>query len=300
MRVTERVAEWLGPESIAGATFRVLITTYEDWRDGRVIRLGGALAYYGLFSLASVLALALSLSHALLGRDQVQDFIGEQLQDLLGDSISPEASVTLNDLLANSTSSLGLVGLVGLFITGSLVFLALEDALNYIWGIPVRVGIRFTIKRRVLAAFVMFSAAALIVLSIVVQAVTALLGDLVPQSLPLVDVLETILASLLSWATLIIAIVLLFRYFPATPVSWRASIVGGSITSGVMVIGTSLIGWYLRTYGASSISGAASSVLLILVWIFYEAQMLLAGAQLTKTLSDRWAPVIVEPDANNA
>ena len=83
------------------------------------------------------------------------------------------------------------------------------------------------------------------------------------------------------------ALLLLFRYLPTIEVPWRIAFVGALVTAAFLTVGTSLIGWYLRTIGASSLSGAASTPIAVLLWIYYEAQILLAGVQLTHVLDER-------------
>ena len=267
-------------------TIDVGVATYQAWRDDRTIRLGAGLAYYGLFSLASVFSISLWMVQVLSSRADVENFLATALEDALGDA-APDAATTISNALDQvSGGSLGLVGLVSLLITGSLFFLALEDALNQIWGVPVRHGIRWTIRRRLTSFLVLFGAASAIILSVAVQAVTSLVERIIPGSLGS-NALGSLMATGLGLLVLVVAVILLLLFLPSADVSRRAAIVSGVVTAGLLVVGTALIGWYLRTFGATSVTGAAASILAILFWIFYEAQILLAGAQLSKVLTLR-------------
>lgn len=264
---------------------RIVLDTYGSWRNDRTIRLGAGLAYYGLFSLASVLTLSLGIIRLLGQRSEVEGYLSERFEDAFGD-IGVEAAELITEQLDGSAGAqLGLIGLGSLLVTGSLFFLALEDALNQIWGVPVRSGIRSTIRRRLVAFLVLFAAALTLVASLTVQTVTSLLESFVPNSVVGFSAVSTLVTSLLSWSLLAGAVVLLFRFLPSAEVPWRPAIVSGVASAALLVIGTALVGRYLRTFGGSSLSGAASSVLAVLVWIFFEAQILLAGAQLSKVLT---------------
>lgn len=280
---------------LARRGWRVLLETYHAWRDGRTIRLGAALAFYGLFSLASVVAVTLWLVRVLFRSSDIEEFLTERLGEAFGE-IGAQIGVSLSEGIETGGSGLGLVGIVSLLVTGSLFFVALEDALNQIWGEPVKAGLWWTVRRRLVALVVLLAAAATIVASVAVQAVTTVLERFVPGFLPGLSGLAALLASVATWTVLLLAIVLLFRFLPAARVGWREAIVAGVLTSALLVLGTAAIGWYLRTFGATSVTGAASAVFAVLLWIFYEAQILLAGAQLCAVLNRPPAPPAGETD----
>ena len=272
----------LGPVAV-----RVVVDTYGSWRADRTIRLGAGLAYYGLFSLASVLTLSLGIVRLLGRRNDVDSYLAQRFEEIFGE-IGAELSGMLAEQLSGGTGAqLGLIGLGSLLVTGSLFFLALEDALNQIWGMPVRVGIRSSIRRRLVAFLVLFGAALTLVVSLAVQTSSSLIEALLPGEALGVSALVSFVASSLSWLVLAGAVVLLFRFLPSADIPWRPAITSGVATSALLIVGTALIGAYLRRFGATSLSGAASSLLAVLFWIYYEAQILLAGAQLLKVLTER-------------
>jgi membrane protein len=277
-------------------TIGILHETYGSWRADRTIRLGAGLAYYGLFSLASVLTLSLGIVRVLGQRNDIEAYLGDRLGEIFGE-IGVEASELLAGKLAGSTGTqLGLIGLGSLLVTGSLFFLALEDALNQIWGMPVRLGIRSSIRRRLVAFLVLFGAALTLVASFAVQTSSSLIEALVPGEVIGVSAVASLIASLLSWLVLAGAVILLFRFLPSADIPWRPAVISGVAASALLIVGTALIGMYLRRFGASSLSGAASSLLAVLVWIYYEAQILLAGAQLSKVLTRRRLATIAGPE----
>ncbi len=267
----------------------LLRDTYNSWREDRTIRLGAGLAYYGLFSLTSVIAMSIALIR-LLGRSKlVEEAFADRLDEFVGeyDEAADIIASIFDEFAGPSGTSIGLIGLGTLLVTGSLFFLALEDAVHQIFGVPVGAGLKYTVRRRAVSLLVLLGACLTIVLALAVQAASGLLELLVPDGTPASGVVSAVVASVLGWAVLVGALILLLRYLPSVEVRWRTALVAAATTGIFLVIGTSLIGWYLRTVGASSVGGAASTPIAVLLWIYYEAQILLAGVQLTHVMTER-------------
>ena len=272
----------------ASEALDVVRATYDGWRDDRTIRLGAGLAYYGLFSLTSVVAVAFGMLRIVGRNGTLEAELTDRITELGGAQAADAVGEAFNRLDGSAGTTVGLVGLGSLLITGSLFFLALEDAIHQIWDVPVRVGLRSSMRRRLISLVVLLGAAATLVLALAVQAASSVLERFVPGSAPGLELLSTLLTSAASWSVLAGALVLLFKYLPTVDVAWRPMLVAAVVTSAFIVIGTALIGWYLRTVGASSLGGVASTPLAVLVWIYYEAQILLAGIQLSKVLGQDW------------
>jgi membrane protein len=181
-------------------------------------------------------------------------------------------------------ASLGLVGAASLILTASLLVLALQDALNTIWERPVRLGIRHTLMRRLVAFVVVAGAGGVLILSFALNAVTGFLNQLVPD-VAVVESLQEVVGLATSWALAIGVVALLFRYLPDVRVSWVPVLIGATVTALLLAVGTVLVGAYLRRYAASSLVGVTGSVFLVLLWIYYEAQIVLAGAEFTRVLA---------------
>ncbi len=269
--------------------WRLVVATHESWRDQRTIRLGAGLAYYGLFSLTSVLTMSLALVR-LFGRSlDVEAAVADWVEELVGDPAQAAEIVAtaFGDIEESTGAPIGLIGLGGLLITGSLFFLALEDAIHHIFGVPVRAGIVPTVRRRLVSLLVLIGACLTLLTSLAVQTASGFLEQFLPGSQQDTGLVSSFVSNLPSVAVLTGALVLLLRYVPTVDVSWRVALLGAVVTSSFLVIGTSLFGWYLRTIGSSSPEGAASTPIAILVWIYFEVQILLVGVQLTKVMHDR-------------
>jgi membrane protein len=265
----------------------IVTAVYASWRDDRTMRLGAGIAYYGLFSLSSVVAVSLGLLRVVGRNATVEEAMTEQLEGLFGADAAASVQALFERVDGSAGTVVGLFGLASLLVTGSLLFLALEDAMHQIWDVPVRVGLRSTMRRRLISLVVLIGASVTLVLSFAVQAAASLFEKLLPGSAPGLDALAAFMTNAMTWTLLAGAVALLFKYLPSVEVSWRNAVVAAIATAALLVVGTALIGWYLRTIGANSLGGAVSTPLAVLTWIYYEAQIVLAGVQLTKVLQRR-------------
>jgi membrane protein len=272
---------------LATSLVDAVLETYGEWRRHRTIRLGAGLAYYGLFSFVPLLAVSLSLAGLFFAQADVQQYLSDQLSGIIG-ADSDEVASSLSRALDNGGSlvGVGIVGLLSLLFTASLLVIALQDALNSIWERPVREGFQHTVLRRLAAFAVVFACGVVMILSFALNSVSALLGRLVPDG-ALFESLGELFGTAASWVLLGGVLTLLFRYLGDVQVPWRSVVPGAAITALLVAVGTVAIGAYLRRYAASSLLGATGSVFLVLLWIYYEAQIVLAGAEFTRVLARR-------------
>jgi len=264
----------------------LLRRTYRAWRGDRVMRLGAGLAYYALFALVPLLAMLIGLASLAYSQADVQAAVSTALADAL--NLEREAvTETLGDALrATSPSGLGLIGFGSLLLAASLLFVALQDALDVIWHAPVLTGFEHTVRRRATAFVVILLMAILLITLIALQAMIGLLDTLLPTDQILVSALIQTLASLLSWLLVAATVTLVLRILPRTVVAWPAAIVGGVVTTVALAVGSSLFGLYLRTVGVRSAQGVAAGVLVLLLWFYTMSQVVLAGAVLTRQIDE--------------
>ena len=260
--------------------------TYRSWRTHRTIRLGAGLAYYGLFAIVPLMLLIIAIAGKLFSQPDVQSTVNDANNRLVGHDAAELAQEVAQQLdSAQVAAGLGVIGAVSLLITGSLAFLALQDALNVIWQQPVLHGWAQTVRRRGLALGVVFMAAAFAIFAAAILAFANLIDAIVPNNVVVLESLTRALGSILVLALAAGTLALLFRLLVYAPPSWRHALIGAGITILVMVAGSWLMGAYLVGLGSSSLAGAAGAAVLLLTWIYVEAQILLAGAELTRVLS---------------
>lgn len=266
----------------------VVMETYEEWRQDRTLRLGAGLAYYALFTIVPFLALTAALAGELFGLIGVEDYITERIAQLgVDDPEAAGASIAAELDRLGMDSALGVIGLATLVFASSLVFLALVDAINTIWHVPVRSGIRNSIRRRLFSFVMVLVAGTVIIGALALSAVSAAADHFLPVDIPVLDFVAALISALASGAALVVALTLLFRYTSAMRTTWIANLLAAALTSALLLLGTAVIGWYLRSFGGSSLTGAFGALLLALTWVYYEAQILLAGVQLMKVVTWR-------------
>ena len=264
----------------------IIMETYSSWRRHRTIRLGAGLAYYGLFAVVPLLSIGLAVAGIVLDDADVEESLANVLGDIVqGDATEVAAAIGSSLDNVTTTGGLGLIGFISLLLAASLVFVALQDAFDTVWEVPVHRGTWASLRRRMLAFAVVLLTGAALVASFAVQAASTLVRNLAPGDTALVDAAADILASAGSWAVLALVMGSLFHFLTAAPAGLRVSLTGGLATAFALTIGTRLFAEYLKRFGSNSLAGAAGSVLLGLVWFYAIAQIVLAGAELTRTLS---------------
>lgn len=260
-------------------------TAYRNWRRNRTIRLGASLAYYGLFALIPLISLCLFLAGLLFSRDDVQSFISDHLADTTDADLANAGAELARQLQGGPTlTSLGLIGVIGLLIAASLVFVAVEDALGIIFGLSLGHGAENWFRRRALAFAVVLLIGIVFVVLLALQAITGLIESLIDADAPLVTELADLVGVLLSAALGTLILALMLRLMTYSQVPWRYALLGSLMTATSLAIGGWALGLYFSTFGTASLATAAGGVLAVLVFMYYAAQILLAGAELTNVV----------------
>lgn len=262
-------------------TVQLLVASARSWIDDRVIRLGAAVAYYSLFTLIPVLFLAVSLASIFFGQDQVSAEVEKQIADLLGDDIASAVTSAFEQLqLVDEGTIVSLVTLGVLLFTATLLFVAWKDVVDIIWGAPRVGGARGTIQRRLFGVLAVFGAGALLTLTLLAEALIGML-DRVFGSL-LADILIKTTGSLIPFALGAVFLAVLYKYTPEDHVAWRSVWLPSFVAMAMLSVGASAYGLYVSAYAFRSAAGAAGSVFLGLIFVYYAAQILLYGVEIMK------------------
>lgn len=272
----------------ARRVFDVVYATYEDFRDNRTIRLGAGLAYYAILAFFPLLMLAMWLATLVIEESEVEDYLAGLITDAIGDSYSAAADATVEELGATlDTYRLGIIGLGTLIFAASLAFVAVEDAFKSIWNRPVRHGLKYAVLKRLRAFVVVFGAAALLIAGLIVQSAISLINNIVPDQLELPNVVLVLITAVVSIATLAAALTMLYHELGPDELRWRPSAIGGGTAALAMTLGSVAMTYYFSWASASSASATwsiAAGPLVGLLWIYYQAQILLAGAHLVRVI----------------
>ena len=274
-----------GPILTAAALGRVLKRALAGWWSDNVPRLGASLAYYTLFALAPILVIAIGVAGLVFGRDAVRGEIVGQIQGLVGRQGAEGVQAMLEGAARPSSSILAtVIGSITAFLGATGAFIELQTALNAIWRVKPKAGVSvtaFLLERLVSFGLVVAVGFLLLVSLLVSAALSALnryLGDIFP-ALTAVWQAANVLVSL-GVVTLLFAMV--YKVLPDVELRWRDVWVGSLVTAAFFSIGKQLIGLYLGTSTIASSYGAAGSIVILLVWVYYSSQVVLLGAEFTR------------------
>ncbi len=266
--------------------WEMLEETASAWIDDKAFRMGAALAYYSLFSVAPLLLIAIGIAGLVFGEQAARGEVLGELRNVVG---GPTADA-IKEILAHAGREGGGgwaagIGLVVLLFGASSVFVELQDALDTIWKVMPRPGraIWEIVRERLLSFAVIVGTGFLVLLSLgVTAALQALGGVLSPvASLPGGAGLWQAINAVLSFALITLLLAMIYKVLPDAEISWRDVWVGALLGALLFTAGKYLIGLYLGHSTLTSAFGAAGSVILLLTWVYYSSLILLFGAEFT-------------------
>jgi membrane protein len=259
------------------------------WIEHDVSTMGAALAFYTVFSVAPILIIAIGVGGLFIGEDTVSAQLLPQMQGLLGDAGASAVRALISSAgYMERSRTATTIGIVTLLVGASSVFVELQTALDRIWGIPRRNrtrGVWRFLRARFLSLGLVFGVGFLLMVSLVMSAALAVVGAWLARYLGAWHSSLLITYVLLSLAISTVLFALVYKYVPQERLQWRDVWVGGLVTAVLFNIGKFAIGYYLGKSAFSSVYGAAGSLLVLLLWAYYSAQIFLYGAEFTKSYS---------------
>lgn len=259
--------------------------TFRAWSEHKTPRLGASLAYYTIFAIAPLLLIAMSIAGFYFGEAAARRELFGQVYGLVGRE-GGEAIQTLvaaaNRPRGGTWATVGELVTLGAGVTA--VFVELQDALNSIWGVrrkPGR-GVRNFIKDRLLSFALVLGIGFLLLVSLLLNAALAALGSFATGLLPEQRLLLEILNFLVSLGIITVLFAMIFKILPDVEIGWGDVWVGALVTALLFNLGKFLIGYYLGRSSMVSIYGAAGSFIILLLWVYYSAQILFFGAEFTR------------------
>jgi len=271
-----------------GEAWRLLRDTVRDWYGDRAQRLGAALAFYTLFALAPGLVILIPLTGVFLGPQAAQGHIVERIGFLIGRSGAEAIEVTIVSA-RESGAGVTIVAVVTLVFGLWWVFGELQDALNTIWAVTPRPGRRFLVilRERFWSFLLVVGVGFLLIASLAVSAWLAALGGFFAHLLPAPAAVLEAVDFVISFCLVTFLFGMIFKLLPDVHVAWRDVWVGAALTSLLFSLGKIVIGLYLVRTTIGSAYGAAGSLVVILLWVYYSAQILFFGAEFTKVWARR-------------
>lgn len=264
--------------------WKILAAAGNDWLRHHDARLGAALAYYSVFSLGPLLLIVVATAGLFFGGDAVREALTGQFRSLLGPTGSQAVEAMLKGASSPSSGLVsGIIGIVLLLVAAIGVVVQLKDALNTIWEVkePDSAGIRWYLRTYLVSFAGILGLGFLLATSLVVSTVLSAFSTWAGGGEGLFWQAVNFLVSL---AVLAALFAMLFKWFPDADVGWREAMTGGLATSLLFNIGKLAIGWYVGSQGFESTYGAAASIVVLLIWVYYSAQIVLFGAEVTHVL----------------
>ena len=258
--------------------------TAKEFSEDKAPRLGAALAYYTIFSIGPLLLIAVAMAGLFLGQEAAQGQISGQLGRFFG----PQMAKSLEEMIqaANKPKSgtlATIVGVITLMLGASGLFGQLKDALNTIWNVEAKKagGIMGFVKERFLSMAMVLGIGFLLLITLVFDAVIAAMGPML-ERLVGGEAIVHILSLILSFAIATVLFAAIFRILPDLKIAWKDVWLGAVFTSLLFVLGKWGLGLYLGKAAVGSAYGAAGSLVILLVWVYWSAQILFFGAEFTQ------------------
>lgn len=269
--------------SVFGGAFR-------SFQEDKTQRLGAALAYYTVLSIPPLLIVLIAIAGTAFGRDAVQDRVVRTIEQLIG----AQGALAIHEVLRTTRQpERGLLASAGwvltLLVGASGVFIQLKDALNTIWEVEPKPGRGFVrwLRKYLFSMMLLLGTGFLMIVSLAVNAVLAALGEYLARLLPGSETTWLAINFAVSLGVIAAMFAVLFRYIPDGRVAWRVAMIGGGVTSLLFMVGETAIGLYLGRSHVGSAFGAAGSLVVLLVWVYYSSLIFLFGAEFTKEYAAR-------------
>jgi len=281
--------------SVVKSGFDLIKESFKGWKEDGALDLGAALAYYTIFSLAPLLLIVTAIAGLVWGREAVQGQLVGQMQGIVG----PQGGQAIQTMVANAGKQGGgvlatILGLVTILFGATGVFVQLQSALDRVWNVQPKpgAGIWSFVRTRMISFGMILGIGFLLLVSLVLTAAVAAAGKWATGLLPGGETLVNILTFAVSFALITLLFAMIYKVLPDVEIGWRDVWIGAAVTALLFTIGKFLIGLYLAHSTVASTYGAAGSLVVLLLWIYYSSQILFLGAEFTQVYATRYGSQI--------
>lgn len=271
--------------------------TFKEWQEDKASRLAAALAYYTVFSLTPLLLIVIVVAGWIFGEDAAQGEIVTQLEGLLGAEGARMIEIAIqntNQAGSNSGAIASCISVAVLIFGATGMFVQLQDALNTIWNVQPKPGrglIKF-ITKRILSFAMILGVALLLLLSLLLSAILTAITHYFSDLILGFNILLQILDLVLPFGIITLLFALIYKFLPDVKIAWSDVWIGAGITALLFSIGKWLIGLYLGQSSFGSTYGAAGSLVILVAWANYSAQILFLGAEFTQVYARKYGSQI--------
>ena len=270
-------------------SWRLLKTTVTAFVNDEALGRGAAIAFYTVTSIAPILLIVVAIAGMVFGREAAQNGIIAQLSGLIGHQSAEILQTAIASAQSKTSGKIAtVVGVVMVIVTASGVSGEMQTALNVIWKAdPTGTPISRLIRARAAGLGLVVSLGFLLMVSLAISAGLSAFGDYLNSVFPFGQAILTILNAVVSFLLISILFATIYKVLPDKHIEWRDVVVGAIVTSFLFIAGKSLIGWYIGSSAMASAYGAAGALIVMLLWVYYSAQIFLLGAEFPKAYSDR-------------
>ncbi len=271
-------------------TGKVLLATFNGFLDDRGLKLSASLAYYTVFALAPLLMLVISLISTFLGKDAIRNNIYPQIKSYVGSSAALQIQEMIKNVSLSGKTTIALVTSVATLVIGATsIFMEIQDSINIIWRVKAKPkkGWVKMLTNRLISFSMIISLGFLLLVSLIISTLISALSTKITHYFPEVTIqLFNLISIGITFLVIAVLFGIIFKFLPDVKITWRDVRTGAFFTSLLFMLGKYLIGIYIQTTGTGSTYGAAGSLIVILVWIYYTSAILYFGAEFTRVYAD--------------
>ncbi len=270
---------------------QLLTLAFSQWNEHDAPRLGAAIAYYTLLSIAPLMIIIIAICGLVLGQRSAEQQVLDQAKTLLGDSGSTTLQMLIQNTRHQSSGVLAtVIAIIALLFGASGVFIELQDSLNTIWDATLKTSSTWwsIVWQRLVSFGMVLGIGCLLLISLLCSAALRIIEKFFSNLIPVHPAILEIANVVVSVLAIAVLFALVFKYVPDVSITWRDVGIGAAVTAILFTIGKVLLAWYLSTAGVGSAYGAAGSLVAMVVWVYYSAQIFLYGAVFTRVYAGKY------------
>ena len=271
-------------------TFSILKASFNAFINDKALKMSASLAYYTVFSMAPLLMILISAASLFYGKEAIQNKVFSELNGFLGNDAALKIQEILKEIALKSDSTMAIIiGVVTLFLGATGVFIEIQDSINQIWRVKAKPkkGWKKLIINRILSFSMIISLGFLLIVSLIINGIILALSAKLTMYFPdmTIYVIEVVNAAV-TFIVIASLFSIIFKFLPDVEISWKDVRVGAIFTAVLFTIGRYLIGLYIEKVGPGTAYGAAGSLIIILVWVYYTSAILYFGAEFTQVYAE--------------
>lgn len=271
----------------------LLKKSIQKYRKDDPVRLAGTMAYFTIFAIAPTIIIVVSATGILMGQEKIQDKVFVELNQLIGEQGTQYIRNLVDYYHGTQKSIIGtIVGFIIFIITSTTFFKVMQNSLNFIWRIRVKSSKNFvkSMKDRILSFGLILSLGFILLVSLLVDAAFSLLGDFMEKLLPDLTVFLLEIGNfIISFGIVVVIFAVIYKFLPDARIKWKVTWTGALITALLFTIGKIIIGLALGNSNIGIMYGAAGSLVVILLWVFYSSIIFFFGAEITQQYAEMYA-----------